>query len=195
MVWKITPRYIVTEPNGDYQQQCNVAVDFKPQKNGQCSNVCCDATRPEKIQQWTSKALTQLWSVDFKNYRSQLIDVSRYFTRIGWAHYQKALTDSGDLKAVKVTCDQATSSRCSGIITPVFSGDADTVTVLKPESMGVIDGRQTWRMLVAFNLFYDYGPGGSFSQNYYATVYVVRAPVQDHPSRLAIAMIHGQPIT
>ena len=61
-----------------------------------------------------------------------------------------------------------------GIITPVFSGDADTVTVLKPESMGVIDGRQTWRMLVAFNLFYDYGPGGSFSQNYYATVYVVR---------------------
>ena len=32
MVWKITPRYIVTEPNGDYQQQCNVAVDFKPEK-------------------------------------------------------------------------------------------------------------------------------------------------------------------
>jgi hypothetical protein len=197
-VWsrKLPPRYIVTQPNGDYQQQCNVAKVFSPNSKGQCTTVCCQSTRLNQVQAWTSKAVTQLWNLDFINYRSQLNDVSRYFTKRGWARYLVALKYSDDYKVVSTSCANSSSPQCNGIIAPLDSGDGTRpVTVFKPESMGLIDGRQTWRVLAAFNIGYDYGAGGFFKQNYYATIFVVRAPVQNHPNRLAISNVHVVDVT
>ena len=70
------------------------------------------------------------------------------------------------------------------------SGGKRTVFVSNPTPMGLFDGRQSWRVVAAFNLIFDYGSDvPATKQNYYAEIRVVRAPVQNHPDRLAIANV------
>ncbi len=46
---------------------------------------------------WTIEAVEKSYSYDYVNYRSQLQNAQKYFTRYGWANYMRALSRSDNL--------------------------------------------------------------------------------------------------
>jgi len=51
---------------------------------------------------WTKHAVEAAYSYDFKNYPEQLQSAQKYFTKYGWLEYMKALSLSGNLRALSI---------------------------------------------------------------------------------------------
>lgn len=53
------------------------------------------------VLQWANQAAIAAYTYNFVNYQNELKSASKYFTRTGWSHFLKELTDSKSLDIVK----------------------------------------------------------------------------------------------
>tara|TARA_Y200000002_G_C22688659_1_gene667124 strand:+ start:4275 stop:4892 length:618 start_codon:yes stop_codon:yes gene_type:complete len=79
------PRYFATSPNG-------MIVPVHPLDQKVFSNA--------EVLEWATETVLRGFSYDFVNYRSQLQDVAKNFTGLGWRRFRKALDDSRELETI-----------------------------------------------------------------------------------------------
>jgi len=84
----------------------------------------------EEVKAWVKQAVEASTSYDFINYRAQLQGAQNYFTSFGWSNYMKALSESGNLRALTV--------RKQIVIGKVF-GD------MKILAQGILSGTYAWK--------------------------------------------------
>lgn len=123
------------------------------------------------VSQHVADGIAAMNAVDFKNYRSQLMEASTYFTRTGWKRYQDELKASGTLEAIE---------KRQLVLSSV---------VLRPPTITreyEISGIYAWDVEVPYQVQYQ-GPGFNQTQNLTARVTVVRIPTTENPKGIAIA--------
>ncbi|OGT38594.1 MAG: hypothetical protein A3F12_06890 [Gammaproteobacteria bacterium RIFCSPHIGHO2_12_FULL_38_14] len=128
---------------------------------------------------WTIEAVQSAYSYNFVNYRSQLQDAQKYFTRYGWTNYMQALTASNNLLAL--------TQRKMVVLATVIDQPKIIVT-------GILGGSYAWRfempMLVTY-LYPPYDDTSRFSNPLQITVIVQRQPELESYQGLGILQIIG----
>ena len=123
------------------------------------------------VSQHVADSIAAMHAIDFKNFRSQFMDASVYFTRGGWMRYQDELGASGTLEAIE---------RRQLVLSSV---------VLRPPTIVReydINGVYAWDVEVPYQVQYQ-GTGFNQTQNLTARVTVVRIPTTENPKGIAIA--------
>jgi len=116
---------IVREPRSPIYFPADVAGHLIDEMPLNQPNLTIDATK-----QWVSDAVEASSTFNFVNYRSQLQNVSRYFTDHGWITFKKALDVEGTIQAV---------TQRRWIMTAHVSGEVTTV------QQGLLNGRYAWK--------------------------------------------------
>lgn len=120
---------------------------------------------------WTAQAASETMSFSFSNYRRNLQQASRYFTKDGWDSFSLALQQSQIIKSVEEN-NQEVSAVPRG------------APVLKFE--GVVNGQYQWQVQIPMILTYVSG-SKSRSENLLITIVVVRVPRLESPNGVGIA--------
>ena len=150
------PRYIV-------QQNDGTLVPVIP--------LSKPVTNKNAVSQQVADAISAMNAVDFKNYRTQLMEASTFFTRTGWKRYQDELRASGTLEAI----EKRQLVLSSVVLRPP--------TIVREYD---INGVYAWDVEVPFQIQYQ-GPGFNQTQNLTARVTVARIPTTENPKGIAIA--------
>lgn len=150
------PRYIIQQNDGTLVP---IAPLSKPIAN------------KNAVTQVVTDAITSVNALDFKNYRSQLMDASTYFTANGWKKYQEEMSRNGTFEAIE--------SRQLVL----------TATVTQPPTITKeyeISGIYAWDVEAPYQVNY-FGAGFNQTVNLVARVTLVRIPTTDNPRGIAIA--------
>lgn len=123
------------------------------------------------VSQHVSDAISAMHAIDFKNFRSQLMDASVYFTRTGWKRYEDELQASGTREAI----EKRQLVLSSVVLRPP--------TIVREYD---INGVYAWDVEVPYQVQYQ-GPGFNQTQNLTARVTVVRIPTTENPKGIGIA--------
>jgi intracellular multiplication protein IcmL len=129
-------------------------------------------TLPE-VTNWLSSAVTQAYTFSFANYQAELSAARVSFTPNGWKGFEKALKDSGNLKAVIEN---------KYVSTAVPTGAAILI------SQGIVDGRYAYKFQLPILVTYQSAVQRT-TQNLMVTVIVVRQPETEAPRGLGIAQL------
>ena len=133
----------------------------------------------EKVKAWAVNAVEASSTFNFVNYRSQMQDLSRYFTGQGWATFQKALAVEGTMLAV---------TQRKWIMTARVSGD---VTVLQE---GLLNGSYAWKMVLPLLVTIWSPPYDGQSKGFTplkVTVIVQRQPLLQSDAGLGIVQYYS----
>lgn len=119
---------------------------------------------PEEVEAWVKDAVIAATSYDYINYRSQLQNAQKYFTSYGWSNYMKALTLSGNLRAL--------TARKQIVIGNVSWG-------MNLLAQGILGGSYAWKfqmpVLITYQTPpYDKSSNAEFSNSLNVTVVVRR---------------------
>lgn len=150
------PRYIVQQNDGTLVP---VIALSKPVAN------------KNAVSQHVADAIASMHAIDFKNYRSQLMEASVYFTRNGWKRYLDELEASGTRDAI----EKRQLVLSSVVLRPP--------TIVREYD---INGVYAWDVEVPYQVQYQ-GPGFNQTQNLTARVTVARIPTTENPKGIAIA--------
>lgn len=122
------------------------------------------------VTQWAANAVRQSFSLDFIHWRHQLQNASDNFTNYGWKMFLAALKKSNNLTTL-TSLKMVSSATIMG-----------APQILKEE---VVDGRYAWKIEMPILVTYKNGQR-SIPMPMDITLIVLRVPVQDSPSRIAI---------
>lgn len=126
-----------------------------------------------EVLSWTSDSITKAYTFSFANYRQELQTVRPSFTSTGWQGFERALEESGNLKAV---IDNM-------FVTTAVPRGAPVIV-----SEGLIDGRYAWRVEVPIVVTYQ-SANTRTTQDLLVTAIVVRRTELEHPRGLGIAQL------
>lgn len=125
------------------------------------------------VLQWTSKAITSLYSYDFQNYRESFQNDKQYFTDQGWRAFLNGLKQSGNLKTVK-----------KQKLTVQAVPESAPVVVRK----GVHNGIYSWRIQMPIVVTYR-SLNQEYTQHLLVTVLVQRLSTLSSKHGIGIAQI------
>lgn len=120
---------------------------------------------------WTAQAASETMSFSFSNYRRNLQQSSRYFTKEGWESFSLALQQAQIIKSVEEN-NQEVSAVPRGAPVLKFGG--------------VVGGQYQWQVQIPMILTYVSG-SKSRSENLLITIVVVRVPRLESPNGVGIA--------
>lgn len=120
---------------------------------------------------WSAQAVSETMSFSFSNYRRNLQESSRHFTRAGWESFSTALQDARILESVE-QLTQEVSAVPSGA--PILTSE------------GVAGGQYQWVVQVPVLLTYTSG-GKKRNQSWLVTLVIVRVPRLESPNGVGIA--------
>lgn len=126
------------------------------------------------VEMWLESAISQAYTYNFANYQQQFAKSSKNFTTQGWNNWYKSLQASGGLDSV---VNAKLSVSAIALARPLLQ-----------EYPRVIDGVYTWVFQVPVTISYQ-ELNTIQSQSAIYRVYVVRVPVSQNPSGLAIEAI------
>lgn len=122
--------------------------------------------------QWAVEAVNTAYSFNFVDYRKVLLDVRGYFTKTGYQHYLKALTDSNTIQAV-------TTNKFVVSVTPT---SAPIILREKPTP----EGYYAWQISLPVDVNFQSSIKESM-QHLVLTMTIVRVPFSESPDGIAIA--------
>lgn len=149
------PRYFATSPNG-------MIVPVHPLNQKVFSNA--------EILEWSTEVVMRSFSYDFVNYRTQLQDVAKNFTGLGWRRFRDALDKSRELETI-------ISQRA---VMSAIPGGAPIIL-----NQGVNQGSYAWMIKVPVVLRIQ-GPIG-ITQPMVVTIQVNRVSLENNPKGIAIS--------
>lgn len=120
---------------------------------------------------WVNQTMPALFSVDFLNYRRQLLHARQYFTNYGWSQFLKAI-----MPIVKVIKSEKYTVKAS---------PSDVPYVM---TQGVVNGIYTWQIEVPLKLIYAVGRNEQ-EKDVTWTIIVQRANNNKAKQELGIAQI------
>ena len=120
---------------------------------------------------WVAQSVSETMSFSFSNYRRNLQESSRHFTRDGWESFSKALQQAKIIESIEANTQE---------LTAVPRG----APILKYE--GVSGGQYQWQVQIPMILTYVSG-SKSRSDNWIVTIVVVRVPRLESPNGVGIA--------
>ena len=120
---------------------------------------------------WVAQAASETMSFSFSNYRRNLQQSSRHFTRSGWESFSNALQQARIIDSIEANTQE---------LTAVPRG----APILKYE--GVVAGQYQWQIQIPMILTYVSG-AKSRSDNWLLTLLVVRVPRLESPNGVGIA--------
>ncbi len=120
---------------------------------------------------WTAQAVSETMSFSFSNYRRNLQESSRHFTRAGWESFSTALQQARIIESIEANTQE---------LTAVPRG----APILKSE--GVVNGQYQWIVQIPVLLSYVSG-SKTRSDNWIVTLVVVRVPRLESPNGVGIA--------
>jgi len=121
---------------------------------------------------WVAQSVSETMSFSFSNYRRNLQESSRHFTRLGWESFSKALEQSRTIESVVANSQEVTA-------VPVGA------PILKSEGVSPT-GQYQWVVQIPVLLSYVSGSKKN-DQNWLITVIVVRVPRLESPNGVGIA--------
>lgn len=120
---------------------------------------------------WVAQATSETMSFSFSNYRRNLQEASRHFTRTGWESFSTALQQARIIESIEANTQE---------LTAVPRG----APILKYE--GVVGGQYQWQVQIPMILTYVSG-SKSRSDNWIITLVIVRVPRLESPNGVGIA--------
>ncbi len=120
---------------------------------------------------WVAQATSETMSFSFSNYRRNLQESSRHFTRAGWESFSTALQQSHILESIETNMQEITAVPRGA---PVLTWE------------GVIGGQYQWRVQVPMTVTTISG-GQSRIDNWMITLVIVRVPRLESPNGVGIA--------
>ncbi|MFA5593038.1 MAG: type IVB secretion system apparatus protein IcmL/DotI [Micavibrio sp.] len=120
---------------------------------------------------WVAQATSETMSFSFSNYRRNLQESSRHFTRAGWESFSTALQQARIIESVEANTQE---------VTAVPRG----APILKSE--GVAGSQYQWVVQIPLLLTYVSG-SRSRSDNWIITLVIVRVPRLESPNGVGIA--------
>lgn len=120
---------------------------------------------------WVAQASSETMSFSFSNYRRNLQQASRHFTRAGWESFSAALQQSRIIESIEANTQE---------LTTVPRG----APILKYE--GVVAGQYQWQVQIPVILTFVSG-SKSRSDNWILTLVIVRVPRLESPNGVGIA--------
>lgn len=122
------------------------------------------------VLQWVANSVQQAFSLDYIHWRGQLQEASNNFTPSGWHWFLQAFQKSGDLESL-VKLKMVSNVTVTGA--PVILYQA------------VLNGRYVWKVELPIMITYA-SEKKVIRQPLKVIVIVVRMPVQENPSQIAI---------
>lgn len=120
---------------------------------------------------WVAQAASETMSFSFSNYRRNLQESSRHFTRTGWESFSTALQQARIIESIEANTQE---------ISAVPRG----APILKSE--GVVAGQYQWVVQLPMILTYQSGSKVR-SDSWIITIVVVRVPRLESPNGVGIA--------
>ncbi len=120
---------------------------------------------------WVAQSTSETMSFSFSNYRRNLQESSRHFTRAGWESFSTALQQARIIESIEANTQE---------VTAIPRG----APILKSE--GVSGGQYQWVVQIPMLLSYVSG-SKSRSDNWIITLVVVRVPRLESPNGVGIA--------
>lgn len=120
---------------------------------------------------WVAQAASETMSFSFSNYRRNLQESSRHFTRQGWDSFSKALQQSRIIESIEANTQE---------VSAVPRG----APVLKFE--GIVSGQYQWQVQIPMILTFVSG-SKTRSDNWIITIVVTRVPRLESPNGVGIA--------
>lgn len=127
----------------------------------------------DHVIQWSSKAVSQIFALDFLHWREQLSVSSSLFTKRGWTYFIDSFKKNNNLSTLQ-QFKMVSSAAITGAPTIVRKG--------------VVDNRYGWTVQVPVMISYS-GSGKEINQPAMVVIKVDRANVVQYPERLAIDML------
>ncbi len=120
---------------------------------------------------WVAQAASETMSFSFSNYRRNLQESSRYFTREGWESFSKALQQAKIIESIEENVQELTAvPRGAPIVT----------------QEGLVGGQYQWQVQIPMVLTYVSG-SKQRSDSWIITIVVVRVPRLESPNGVGIA--------
>lgn len=165
---KLSPAYFLTDKSGVY-----------------INDIPLDQTiySDEDVAQWTQNSLEKVFSINYVNYRHQLVSASELFTPTGFRQYIGTLSASNNIEAVLANKYTVVSSFLESMTVQrrVLRGQGDEQRVL-----WVLQGKVRHYYLNALNL------EEPFSQDLELFVIVARESFRTYENGVGIAVIIGE---
>lgn len=120
---------------------------------------------------WVAQAASETMSFSFSNYRRNLQESSRYFTRDGWESFSRALQQAKIIESIEENVQE-------------LSAVPRGAPILKYE--GVAGGQYQWQVQIPMILTYVSG-SKQRTDNWIITIVVVRVPRLESPNGVGIA--------
>jgi intracellular multiplication protein IcmL len=120
---------------------------------------------------WVAQATSETMSFSFSNYRRNLQESSRFFTRDGWSSFSKALQDARIIESIEANTQEVTAVPRGA---PILVKEA------------VVNGQYQWQVQIPMLLSYVSG-GKKRDDQWLITVVVVRVPRLESPNGVGIA--------
>lgn len=120
---------------------------------------------------WVAQATSETMSFSFSNYRRNLQESSRHFTRAGWESFSAALQQARIIESVEANTQEVTAVPRGA---PVL------------QSEGIAGGQYQWVVQIPLLLTYVSG-SKSRSDNWLITLVIVRVPRLESPNGVGIA--------
>lgn len=120
---------------------------------------------------WSAQAVSETMSFSFSNYKRNLQESSRHFTKTGWESFSSALQSAKIIESIVANTQEITAVPRGA---PVLSFE------------GIVAGQYQWRLQIPILLSYVSG-SKTRSDNWIITLVVVRVPRLESPNGVGIA--------
>lgn len=128
------------------------------------------AVTDDFVLQWSAKAVRQAFNLDYIHYRQQLQTASSDFTPFGWKYFLQKLKSSNNLKTL-TSLKMVSNAKITG---------APRIIAKEP-----VDGRYAWKIQMPILVTYS-NAHRVIPMPLNVTLIVLRVPVTESPSRIAI---------
>lgn len=127
----------------------------------------------DHVIQWSSRAVSQIFALDFLHWRDQLSTSSSLFTKRGWTYFIDSFKKNNNLSTLQ-QYKMVSSASITGAPTIVRKG--------------VVNDHYGWTVQVPVMISYS-GSGKDINQPAMVIIKIDRANVVQYPERLAIDML------
>ena len=125
------------------------------------------------VTSWAAEAVTQAFTMDYANYKQELMKSRENFTPTGWSNFNKALQDSQYLQKV---VEQRYLTTAAPTSAPLI------------EQEGHVNGRYAWKMQIPIVVSFQNGDK-TISLNYLVKIVAVREAETDNPRGIGIEQV------
>lgn len=126
------------------------------------------------LKSWASAAITDIFNMDFLNWRSRISSARQYFTDDAFKGFAQSLDKEGHIQ----TLNQYRS---------IMHGTPTAAPVVT--ASGVLKGVRTWDMEIPFTLNYETSEKTLASQRFFVKLRIRRVPTTEYPKGIAISQL------